>query len=361
MKITVDIPSNQNEVWGTLLHALESNSFPQSILIEGNPGVGKKVLALQLGIILMCEDTETKPCGTCFSCQCAKKEEGPNFMWLPPVTKKNSGEDFNNAQHRKDAIHRVVPLIIQNPYDISAITAKSYIAVNMVRDIKGSLAYKDKGNRVIFIPEADKMNKNAANALLKVLEEVPDKCYFILTTSNKSALLPTILSRCLQVSIPEMGQDEMEQILADYDYTTENKELLCNLSEGAPGQAMSLINMEFKKVRDEAFTFLKSSILQKYPQMMKQIEGLKYDEEKSIAHCDFLYILLHDLFLVQNEAFLGKVRNVDIIDQLKELSNTIGDSEVIQKAMRTVVEYRRRLFSNAKPAIALGALGLDLV
>ena len=64
MNINIEITANQKEVWETLHHALVSNSFPQAILIEGKPGIGKKALAMQLGIILMCEDGETKPCGS---------------------------------------------------------------------------------------------------------------------------------------------------------------------------------------------------------------------------------------------------------------------------------------------------------
>ncbi|MGL1934888.1 MAG: AAA family ATPase [Fibrobacterales bacterium] len=361
MKIEVDITKNQTEVWGTLHHALVSGSFPQAILIEGKPGVGKKALALKLGTILKCTDPEVRPCGTCFNCQCAKKEEGPNFIWLPPIIKKSSSEDFNNPQHRNDAIRRVVPHFIENPYDISIISPKSYIGVPMVRELKGQLSYKDKENRVLFIPEADKMNKSATNALLKVLEEVPNNCYFILTTSSRATILPTILSRCLQVRVPSMDQDEMERVLAQFEYEVDDRELLCNLSNGAPGQAMALIAGDYKSIRKEALSYLKDAASGRFPQLLKQVQALKYDEEKSLSHCDFLYILLHDLFLIQSNDLAHSVRNSDIRDELSAIVESFPNQEAIQKAMSQVIHYRHRLFSNANPTFVLGSLGLDLV
>lgn len=119
------------------------------------------------------------------------------------------------------------------------------IVVDDVREVGGflSLTASEGGWRVVVIDSADEMNRNAANAVLKVLEEPPDRAILILVSHNPGRLLPTIRSRCRKLNLATLNGDDMETLLVRYapNLSDEDRAILKELSDGSIGSAMRLI------------------------------------------------------------------------------------------------------------------------
>lgn len=156
-----------------LENAIKENRLPHAIIIEGDEGLGKHTLARFISFAAVCED-DNAPCGVCKGCHLADLGNHPDIaVVLPEDGKKN-------------------------------------IAVSQIRKLKDETVIKPhmSKKRVFIIDGANTMNENSQNALLKVLEEPPGDIVFILITESKSALLDTIVSRCvtLTLSTPELSK-----------------------------------------------------------------------------------------------------------------------------------------------------------
>lgn len=157
----------------------KNNSLSHALLIMGADGVGQEALAQRLVKDLMCERAASA-CGACHSCQLMQANTHPDYRVL-------SGEE---ATIKIDQVRQLISQINQKPQ-----VGKS---------------------KVVLISHAQAMNINAANALLKALEEPPMGTYFILTSSDSSSLLPTIRSRCLLVKIPTPHENSVREWLQQF-------------------------------------------------------------------------------------------------------------------------------------------------
>ena len=161
-------------LWKRVFEMQAHDRFPHALLLSGPRGVGKERFARRLAGALVCESAEitSRPCGECRSCQLSMAGTHPDIQWLAP-------EEEGKA-----------------------------IRIDAVRDLIGrsTLTTQAKGMRVFVISPADAMNRAAANALLKTLEEpVPSSC-LLLVSSAPHRLPATILSRCQKLVFPPVAQ-----------------------------------------------------------------------------------------------------------------------------------------------------------
>jgi DNA polymerase-3 subunit delta' len=155
---------------------------PQGLMFKGAKGMGKLDLALNYAHSLLCErpQTEGLACGVCPACHWLSQDSHPDFRFLQPDALSQSGEESESGKK-----------------------ASKQITVEQVRGLADFLGMSSHqgGMRVIVICPAEAMNSNAANALLKNLEEPPRNTLFILVTHKPQQLLPTILSRCVSFGL----------------------------------------------------------------------------------------------------------------------------------------------------------------
>lgn len=157
--------------------------LPHGLLFKGSKGIGKLDLALSFAQSLLCErpDADQLACNSCPSCHWFAQGSHPDFRLIQPeVLSADSGDGESGKKPSKQ------------------------ISVDQIRglaDFFGMSAHQG-GRRVIIVHPAEAMNTNAANALLKSLEEPPSGLLFILVTHKPQQLLPTILSRCLSFALP---------------------------------------------------------------------------------------------------------------------------------------------------------------
>lgn len=156
--------------------------MPHAWLLHGARGIGKLEFALQAAQWLLCEapDKTSAACGVCPACTWFSQGSHPDFRRIEPET------------------------LAENP-DIKGDRKPSpYIRIEQIRDLSNffTLAAARGGARVVLVQPAEAMNVNAANALLKMLEEPPGQVIFLLISHQRGRILPTILSRCRQLLLP---------------------------------------------------------------------------------------------------------------------------------------------------------------
>jgi len=141
---------------------------------------------------------------------------------------------------------------LRRPYDEKAKRLKAQITVDEVRKLKGffALSSADGGRRVVIVDAADDMNVNAANAILKLLEEPPDRATLLLVSHQPSRLLPTIRSRCRELRLAPLQATDMASALtaADSDASEFDANALAALSGGSVGEAVRLIQQDGLKL-----------------------------------------------------------------------------------------------------------------
>jgi DNA polymerase-3 subunit delta' len=153
--------------------AFERGRLGHAILVQARAGLGSEVLARWLAALVLCDSKEGQPCGVCPSCTLLAASTHPDLLVI---------------ERQEDA---------------------TQIKVEQVRELGETLALKSLrgGYKAALIPEADALNANAANALLKTLEEPQARTLLVLCTTRSSRLPPTIVSRCQRLVIPLPRRD----------------------------------------------------------------------------------------------------------------------------------------------------------
>jgi DNA polymerase III subunit delta' len=197
--------------------------FPHALLIHGPRGTGKLALAERVAQFLLCEDASVRPCGRCEGCRWYLAGSHPDFRRLEPeaLAREPAGEPEEGAE---PPAKRAKP--------------STEIKVEQVRGLAGFLNLRSHRGRlrVALVHPAEDMNANAANALLKGLEEPPSGAVFLLVSHRPSQLLPTIRSRCVALAVPIPAREVALKWLADQG--AKNPERWLAYAGGAPLQAL---------------------------------------------------------------------------------------------------------------------------
>lgn len=184
----------------------------QAYLITGPEGIGKRLFAAAMAKALLCEaPNEDGGCGTCGPCRYFAEKTHPDFIHLSP----QSGEKMIRVASIRERV---------------------------VRDI---FMFPQISNRKIYLIEADYLNEEGQNALLKTLEEPPAKAILILTAADTDRLLDTVVSRSVRISLTPNTEREIIKILKNVKNTDEKDALpIASLSKGIPGLALKMADDE---------------------------------------------------------------------------------------------------------------------
>jgi len=196
----------QQMSWARLHRQQKEGRLPHAILLQGVVDSGLDSFALLLARSLLCETLrDDLPCGTCRSCHLLSIGSHPNFQVIAPQ-EMESGK-----------LSRV-------------------IKIDQIREIMDKVQQTSfqAGRKVLVIYPAEVMNPNAANALLKNLEEPPADTVFILAANNPSRLMATIRSRCQQIDVPLPSLNEADNWLSPFVSDVAKREKLLALSGGNP-------------------------------------------------------------------------------------------------------------------------------
>lgn len=302
-------PVSQERARIRLMSALRENRFPQSILIDGLAGIGKKALAMEIAKALQCSDLNVRPCGHCFGCRMAM-DSGATDSWVIPLDTKEahakSADEVSagsTAKTVEDFKKTYIEEIQKNPYRVDIFGTSAFISVDLIRSMTGSFAMKGDRIRVVIIAEADRMNEAASNAFLKTLEDVPPDTYFILTTSSREKMLQTIRSRCLALHLLPLTDEEVRSEALKVGGEEFDEESLTDdvvgLSVGSPGKALYYAQhgSEWCKLASD---FVRKSLQQDYTDLFFKLKDSTLDEAyEANRFLEVLSFLIADLLRAQ--------------------------------------------------------------
>ena len=253
-------------LWGhepertVLARARREGTLPAALLLHGARGVGKQRLALWTAQLVLCEAPAEDPCGRCHSCKLALALQHPDVHWHFPLVRPKgaSGDKLGDAleEARADELARRRAAPIR--FDRHDEPAGIYLAaVQMLR--RRAYTRPAMANEQLFIigdAEAlvsQEASPEAANALLKLLEEPPAATRFILTSSEPGRLLPTVRSRTVPVHVGRLPVDLVRRFLVEQaGFEKAQAERAARLGEGSIGRALGFLPNEDGAVPLEA-------------------------------------------------------------------------------------------------------------
>jgi DNA polymerase-3 subunit delta' len=216
----------------------------------------------------------------------------------------------------------------------------------------------------VFIITASSFMKEAANSLLKLLEEPPPYVNLILLTENPGELLPTIRSRCAFARLGALPAEEIAELLETRrpEWSRTDRELIGRLSDGAAGRALAFDLQEYAAARADAFTLLAGlERTNDHSTLFRTTETYRSGAEgqvKTAALLRAVASLLEDVLMLQSGA-AERVRNIDRRKDLERMAQTVS-FEWIESAMRAVDAAQTGMRRNLLRSLSLDALALQL-
>lgn len=302
--------------------------------MAGPRGVGKHSFAIALAQALNCEQVKLgEPCGHCMPCRKIARGE-----------------------------HADVRTILRESQDpaVKRETRSQFIKIEQTRALAEQAQFRPyEGRRRIFIiDDAEWMRHEAANSLLKPLEEPPDTSLLILITAKPFALLDTIRSRCLLLSFAPLSASEIEEHLRMIETSSDEARLRARLSSGSIGRAIALDLAEYREMRNvlldivETLAFSRDSI-----RLMSAAEylGRKLDKDAFESHLDTLLVLLEDLLRLKLSHDKDSLINVDIVERLERIGEALAVQQITTWSDK-IAEVFKGLPRNVNRQLALESL-----
>lgn len=294
----------QEEAVEILQDEIRKDRISHAYLFSAKEGSGKSKLAFEFAKASFCEEAEVDSCGSCINCRKMDHQNHPDYKV------------------------------------ISVLEGKSAISIDQIRELKKEIAYKpyDSDHKIYIIEKAEKMTKEAANSILKTLEEPPSFATIILLVEDSGKLLPTIVSRCQQIKLRNVDQTEIKKLLLDQGLSEERAEIISLTAAGSPGRALEIIEIEdYFEQRKQIYDFLKDIKGKNTMEIFKITEKIT-----SLLKADFpCFNLLSDWYrdiMMIKQDYLEAVINKDYFEELKELAaelslqGLISDLELIAQS-----------------------------
>lgn len=335
-----------NHIKEVLRRLIAQKRVPNALLFAGADGVGKKQFALELAKSFVCLNPKNaEACNVCAACRRAD-----NFT-------------FPKADDR-DAFKRV---IFSEQSDIGIVVPYGKnILVDAIRDLETEANFRpyEAAARFFIIDDADKMNIQASNALLKTLEEPPAASHIFLISSRPDALLPTIRSRCQTLRFAPIAAREIENhLLKTKQFSSDDAALLSKLSSGRLGRALDADIEKFKAHRVAMMLVLESIlILENRAELLRIGEEMNDAKNKEVfeMRLDILQTLIHDLWAMRNNADEQIIVNVDLARDLQKFAMR-AESKRLSAWLAEIETLRERLAFNLNRKIATDALFMQMV
>jgi len=337
----------QLRVKRVLLSALKGNRLAHAYLFYGPEGVGKDAMALELARVMHCEKGAEEACNACPSCLRMDRLQHPDVRLVVPlpVGKGEQADDLPLARLTEAEVANVqeeFKLKAADPYHRIAIPRATIIKINSIREVRreSSLSTFGSRRRVTIISQADLMGEEAANTLLKTLEEPSGHTMLILTTSRRDTLLPTIQSRCQNVRFDPLMVEEIRGALVERaGAEAPAAALAARLANGSYTRAAKFLDPEVLRLRDEVLAFIRHALGTNAGPLLADVEAIadSRDREKVVQFLMLTQMWLRDALLLANGAavvnadheeqlrrFTAKFPGADLLQALAEIEKTIS-------------------------------------
>ena len=369
------VPATFNDFLGNseaverLRTSVAAGRLPHSLILAGPLGAGKYTLALMLTMAIECErqprdlwsngNSLASFCGVCSNC--TRIASAQNLDALVDIAVA-SREDLRETDKKETRV-----LIQQHP-DVLIIPPdppQLLIKLGQVRSIiHSSQRLPAEAPRKVYILTAASMMKEAANSLLKILEEPPPYVHILILAENPGELLPTIRSRCATVRLGALPVEEIEMLLADRrsDVSPQHRSLIARLSQGAAGRALTFDLTAYIASRADALLLLRNAASEPdHTALFKMTETYRAGAEgqqKTVAMLRSLTLLLEDLLLL-GAGTPELIRNLDLRPELDRLATTFTFAR-IEQASRHLDQVTSGLRRNLLRSLSLDAFASQL-
>ncbi|KAA6461034.1 DNA polymerase III subunit delta' [Acidobacteria bacterium AB60] len=309
-----------------LRESVRTGHFPQAMILAGPRGAGKYTLALMLAQAVNClrpvqSDGLPDFCGQCENC--TRIAEAKNL-------EDRVAEAVAAREEMRDTDKRETRILIQTHPDILVIPPdppQLLIKIGQVRQVIHNAYYRPptEARRSFSIFTCAAFMKEAANSLLKVLEEPPANTSLILLAENPQELLPTIRSRAVLHRLGALPAEEIEALLAKRrpELKPQDQKLVARLAEGAVGRALTLDLSAYLASRQVALILLRTALRDPdYSTLFRATESYRAGadgQEKTLSLLRALGSLLEDLLLLL-AGTPSRLRNVDLSSELQALA-----------------------------------------
>ena len=349
--------------------AIAAGRLPHSLILAGPRGAGKFTLALMLTMALQCERQPREIsadgrelasfCGGCR--HCTRIAEGA-------VLEAKIAEAVAAREEMREADKKDTRVLVQTHPDVLIVPPdppQLLIKLGQVRTIISRAQYRpSEAPAKVFLITASAFMKEAANSLLKVLEEPPERVHLLLLSENVSELLPTVRSRCAIARLGALPLEEIVGILAERrpEWSRTDRELTARLSEGAAGRALGFDLAAYIAARADALTILQSAERSgDHSALFRMTETYRAGAEgqaKTTALLGALSGLLEDVLLLQSGA-PDRVRNVDRSAELSRVAEAV-EFAWIESAVRALDAVNSGLRRNLLRSLSLDAMALEV-
>jgi DNA polymerase III subunit delta' len=348
-----------------LREAVRSERFPRSLILAGPRGAGKYTLALMLAKAVNClspTETDGLPdfCGVCRNC--TRINESANL-------EERVAEAISARDDLRETDKRETRILIQTHPDVLIVPPdppQLLIKLGQVRQVIHAAYYRPpvEAKRAFSIFTCSAFMKEAANSLLKVLEEPPDHTSLVLLTENPQELLPTIRSRAVVHRLGAIPATELETLLAKRRPELKPKEraLAARLAEGAVGRALRLDLGSYVVSRRDALVILHAALREPdYTALFHATETYRAGadgQEKTVTLLRALGSLVEDLLLIV-AGTPGLIRNLDLEPDLQKLAQGVT-VEWIDGAARVLAQVEQGMRRNLLRSLSLDAMAVSL-
>lgn len=309
----------QDRAIGFLKRSLENKRLFPSLLFFGPGGVGKSLTAMTLAKTLNCEkEGLLDSCDECISCKKIENYNHPDVNWINP-------EGTGNI-----------------------------IKIERIREMQGAINLKPFEGRVkiFIIKRAHLLTEEAANSILKTLEEPPRDSVIILITDDLNKIFPTLRSRCQWVLFSQSRPQSLKEILIEeYNLTKEDAHFISHLSSGRIGKALSMKNDRTLSWKNEVLDrFTKDSIIFKE-------DPFFFDKKREniLNIIDVMVSWYRDIFILKNGGEASLLTNIDRIEDLMRKKDSLSIDK-IKDILNEILKMRTYIEDNVNPKLALSNL-----
>jgi DNA polymerase-3 subunit delta' len=295
----------QPNAMALLERSIRANTLSHAYLFVGPPHVGKTTLAVDFAQALNCAGTEP-PCGKCRSC--LRILEGKHS----DIETICLGQDnFNKSQVES--------------------SVRTKIGIVEIQELQhhASLPPFEGKKKIFIIDGAENLSIEAANCILKILEEPPPNVIWILLVTEENKILPTILSRCQRLELKPASATEIEKILvSNFGFENDKARLLSRLSGGCIGRPLSVANdEEFLQQRSEKLISLFPLLGEGIEKRFDYIARLGKDRKAANEAINFLLTWWHDLMLLKCNC-CQYIANIDCMLKIEEWAQNLDIIEI---------------------------------
>ena len=344
--------------------ALGRERFPHGVILTGPEGAGKYTLALMLARAMNClspTDSGSLPdfCGTCANCSRIGLAADLDARFAEAVEAREALRETDKKETR---------ILVQTHPDVLVIPPdppQMLVKVDQVRRVIANIYFRPaEAREKVYIFPSSAFMKEAANSLLKILEEPPEFATLFLLTENPGALLATIRSRCVTFALAPLETSEIEKDLASMkpDWTPAQRTLVARLSGGAVGRARTFDLAAYTGARAHALAVLGAALEgSDHTALFKITETYRAgaDGRNKTDHLlRTLYSLLQDLLWLL-EGAPEQIRNTDIASELKKLAKS-ADFAWVQEAAERLAEVERGMRRNLLRSLSLDAFAVAM-